>query len=371
MALFRADTRQKNKRRLDHLKMLPLTILVTVLLWMYAESHFNQTDDHVPVAIRVLGSPRLVQAHEMLHMLSPSDGQFTMTIQGPRREVSRTQEQCDGQIGFTQQDLNNLVYVASRRDHLRVGSNNVLNSVRVLNALPYFRQRKIRVVTAHPSHIRLALQKLAYIQRPIMFHALRGVNAVITPPTATVEAPQSVLAAVGGPNQLHVLAEPLVNVNTFLPGSVHRITAELHVHYPGIRNKQIVVSPQTASVRFRVPRQPEHILVIPRVPVYVTGPPSVLNQYVVRLRPRYLRITVIGPAKVINHLRNELTDGRRASAPGRVAAYVYVTSSEHPSHTLLPHSIRYMFPRGVHLQRGPHHVALQIKLRPAAVTTPE
>lgn len=366
MALVRADTRQKNKRRLEHLKMLPLTVLVSVLLWMYAESHFNLTDDHLPIAIKVLGSPQLVQAHETLHLITPADGQFTMTIQGPRREVSRAQEQCDGQIVFTQQDLNNLVYVASPRDHLRVGSGNVLNSVRVLNALPYFRQRKIRVVAASPAHIRLALQKLAYIERPIMFHALRGRGTIIIPPTATVEVPEKVLAALGGPHHLHVLAQPLVNVNTFLPGSVHRITAQLRVHYPGLRNNQIVVSPQTATVRFRVPRQPEHTLMIPRVPVYVVGPPGVLNRYIVRLRPRHLRITVIGPAKVINHLRNHLSDG---GATVRVAAYVDVTAAEHPSYTLLPHGIRYKLPKGVHLQRGPHHVALQLKPRAGAPTS--
>ncbi len=73
----------------DRLKSLPLTILLTVLIWMYAEAKFTATQDHVPLTLRVV-SP---QGDLVLRALDPTDNRYhsaialDVTLEGPKNQI--------------------------------------------------------------------------------------------------------------------------------------------------------------------------------------------------------------------------------------------------------------------------------------------
>lgn len=120
-------------------------------------------------------------------------------------------------------------------------------------------------------------------------------------------------------------------------------------------------------VTFTVPHQPRAKLFIGVVPVWLNGPPWLLNQYRVTVRNATLHITVAGPQRLIRKLRNNVIRGNLAPPEKRVIAFLDITPSVQPHTHWQPTTIRYSLPSGISLLDGPTTVATKIIFQPGPV----
>jgi hypothetical protein len=358
---------QPQRRVLDRLKVVPLTLLLTLLLWMYADAHLTAIENNLPFQISVVVPPS--DAHDIVQIISPANGEFHVNIQGPRDQVQQIRDQADGRAIFTHDDRNNLAYVVRHLNRLTIGDNNYISSVRVLNDLPYFRQRHVTVTSASPARIQIAVDQMVSISRPILFAALRHVTARIVPAVAKVELPKSLLSSIGGREQLRVVAQPLSDLTTLPPRTRQTIQAQLVVRYPGAVNAQVNVSPATALVSFTVPAEPAHKLKLGIVPVWIRGPSWLVDRYSISVRPETIGVTVAGSQPALRRLRRKMLIGDLAPVRDRVVAFLNITPSITITDGWVEHHIRFALPAGVTLLHGPRTILCRISYRPSAVPT--
>ena len=365
---------QPQRRVLDRLKVVPLTLLLTLLLWMYADAHLTAIENNLSFRISVVVPPS--DANDIVQIVSPSNGEFHVNIQGPRDQVQQIRDQADGRAIFTRDDSHNLAYVVRHIRGLKIGSKNYISSVRVLNDLPYFRQRHVTVLSATPARIQIALDQMVSISRPISFSALHHVSASITPAVAQVQLPKSLLTSIGGEDQLRVVAQPLSDLTTLPPRTRQTIQAQLLVRYPGAVNPQVNVSPATVLVTFTVPAEPSHKLKLGIVPVWIRGPSWLIDRYSISIRPETVPVTVAGSQPALQRLGRKMLIGDLAPVRDRVVAFLNITPSITTTDGWVEHHIRYELPTGVNLIDGPRTVLCKISYRPpsmpatAPATTP-
>ncbi len=359
-------TRAKLK---EHLKLLPLTVLLTVLLWMYADANLTAVESDLPIHVRLAAGPATGPHAQSVQLISPADGEFEITVQGPRNKVSRVRQQCEGRAVFTQQDRDNLSDVLTGSQLQAIRNGHPLEAIRVLNRLPYFRQRGVLVTAVRPKRIICRIDPIVQINRPIQFPAEHGVAAIITPAVATVSLPKSLLESLGGPDQISVIAQPLVDVTQLPPRTRQTLSAQLTAQFGGSPDNHVVVRPATVMVSFTVPPQPQSRLFIGVVPIWVSGPPWLLNQYQISVRPNTLRITVSGAKQNLQVLRDNLIAGDAAPAAQRVIGFLDITPPVALTKSWQTHRIRYALPKGITLLDGPHHVLYKISNRSAAPFT--
>ncbi|NNM84253.1 MAG: hypothetical protein HKL96_00620 [Phycisphaerales bacterium] len=359
-------TRSKLK---EHLKLLPLTVLLTVLLWMYADANLTAVESDLPIHIRLAAGPATGPHAQSVQLISPADGEFEITVQGPRNKVSRVRQQCEGRAVFTQQDRDNLSYVLTGSQLQAVRNGHPLEAIRVLNRLPYFRQSGVLVTAVRPKRISCRIDPIVQINRPIQFQAVHGVAASITPAVATVSLPKSLLDSLGGSDQISIIAQPLVDVTQLPPRTHQTISAQLTAQFAGSPDKHVVVTPATAKVSFTVPPQPQSRLFIGVVPVWVSGPPWLLNQYQISVRSNTLRITVSGAKESLQALRDNLIAGDAVPAAKRVIGFLDIPPPVVLTQGWQTHRIRYALPKGITLLDGPHHVLYKITSRSTSPAT--
>jgi hypothetical protein len=359
-----------NSRLIDRLKVLPLTILITVLLWLYADAHLTETQSDLPIQIYLVAAPgannRIVQE------ISPTDGRFQVTIQGPSDAVERIRLQCYGGSIFTRDDQNNLTYVIPQSDSQRVGATTGFDALDVLNSLAYFSDRNVIVTAVHPQQIQLRVDQIISVQRPIEFTALHGVQAALSSTVAQVQLPSSVLQSLGGPDQLQVIAQPLVDPGSLPPNTRQTIDARLVVQYPGVVSSQISVIPDSVQVTFTIPSQKREKLFVGIVPVWVSGPSWLLERYDVAVNPTNLQVDVSGSPQLLELLRNSLIMGDSTPLSQRVIAFLDITSSEVSNTDWTLYNIRYSLPDGITILDGPRTVLCRITRReqPPSAATP-
>ncbi len=356
---------QSQRRILDRFKVLPLTLLLTVLLWMYADAHLTAIHSNLPFQISVVVPPS--DAHDIVQIISPANGEFHVDIQGPRDQVQQIRDQADGRAIFTRDDRNNLAYVVRHIGSLALGSNNYMSSVQVLNDLPYFRQRHVTVTAASPARLQLAVDQMVSISRPIEFTALHHVAASIVPAVAQVQLPKSLLTSIGGQDQFRVVAQPLSDLTTLPPHTRQMVQAQLVVRYPGAVNSDITVSPATALVSFTVPAEPTHKLRLGVVAVWVRGPSWLVNRYTISIRPQSVPVTVAGSQPALQRLGRKMLEGDLAPMRDRVVAFLNITPSTTTTSGWTAHHIGYTLPAGITLVKGPRTILCKITYRPSAI----
>ncbi len=356
---------QTQHRILERLKVVPLTLLLTLLLWMYADAHLTAIQNNLPFQISVVVPPS--DTNDIVQIVSPANGEFHVNIQGPRDQVQQIQDQADGRAIFTHDDRNNLSYVVRHIKTLAIGSGNYISSVRVLNDLPYFRQRHVIVTSASPAQIQLAVDQMVSISRPIEFTALHHAAASIVPAVAQVQLPRSLLTSAGGQDQFRVVAQPLSDLTALPPRSRQTVQAQLVVRYPGAVNTHVSVAPATVLVSFTVPSEPAHKLKLGIVPVWIRGPSWLMNRYSISMRPETVQVTVSGARPALQRLGRKMLDGDLAPVHDRVVAFLNVTPSITTTQGWVAHHIRYALPAGITLIKGPRTILCKISYRPSAI----
>ncbi len=242
----------------DRLKSLPLTILLTVLIWMYAEAKFTATQENVRLTLK----PVSPNGDLVLRALDPGESRYQATInllvtlQGPQNQVDRIYQES---LGVAQQDeeFTQLVYVPPAAS-LKVGTGNRVDTVAALNGLSYFRNRGVTVTAATPSQMDLEVERVVQIPKPIEFRPPFPVERFTArPEQVIVNVPEKVLAEIGGPDRITVNAIPPHDAMPNPVAGKQTVTVRYVVDYPGVgaaRDEGITVTPAQGEVLLELPK---------------------------------------------------------------------------------------------------------------------
>ena len=349
-----------------HLKLLPLTITLTVLLWLYADAHLTTTQQDLPLRVRFAAT---TNNHSMtVSVRRPQGGEYQIGLTGRKSRVTQVANQLFGRALLTTADRHDLTY-AFDGAHFRYGKTYTFDTLRLLNSLPYFRRHHVAIIAARPRKTELTFDRLVKIRRPIEFDALPDVKATITPATAVVTIAGSTLLRIGGTHEVTVSAQPLQSLTGFPPGSHQHIEAQLVVHYPGIIRHAATVNPATAVVSFIAPHGRLRVLHLGAVPIWVDGPPWILSRYDVRVRPATVALTVFGTNRTIRHVEAALALGSGAPLNMQIIGFVTLPPSATSTTGWIRDHVHYTLPRGVSIISGPHTVKIRIDRRPKPTGT--
>jgi len=347
---------------LDKLKALPLTVILTVLIWMYAEAQFTATEDNLPLTIHVVA----IANDQSIRMLEPQGGQFHLRVEGPQSRVERFRQLALHVADARPDEMGALDFAPPEK--LQLGRDNWIDSTVALNSLPYFRRNGLTVTAATPSRLRLEADPLMQLRKPILFRG--NVPVKITPDMADLSLPQSLYDTVGE-GHITVYARPLRDLDALPRGTPQTIPAQLLVEYPAAPDERVVVNPQQVSVTVTLPVQNSHAVTVPNVPVYVSGPAELLARFDAQIRPQSVPITVAGSEKLLEPIQAALGQGGRTEGDTKIRAYVDLEPGDKASDTFTPRTLRYVYPPGLEIQKSPDHVDFRlVPTAPAPATKP-
>ncbi len=105
------------------------------------------------------------------------------------------------------------------------------------------------------------------------------------------------------------------------------------------------------------PRLEETSWTIRDVPVLVSGPQAVLEQYKVDFEPKFISVTVTGSSSSIGLLRDRLDKG--GAAASGIRAYADISSQDREGSG----RIRYVFPEGLSRSEAPDSFSYKLQER--------
>ncbi len=257
---------------------------------------------------------------------------------------------------------------------MKVGTDNRVDTVSALNSLRYFRQRGVTVTAATPSRIRLEVDHVEPLTKPVDFRPSFAVDRfTATPEQVTVNVPSEALVEIGGADRITVNAVPTRDLTTLPPGAQQTVAVRYVVDYPGAaasgRDDRITVTPAQGEVLVVLPKHQQETVAVPDVPVWVSGPPGLLGRYDVTVVPKALRVTVAGSSPVIEQLRKQLAGGvgqQNAAANVGVRAYLDIYPDDLVSVGTSRRRVRFMLPDGLTVQSG---AEVEFRLLERAVAT--
>jgi hypothetical protein len=365
----------------SRLKSLPLTIALTVLIWIYAEAQFTATRDNVRLLVKLVPPSADLTLRPLDPQGSPrSLASVLVTIQGPKDQLDRIYQQAQ-YAATPEDDLSSLTYAPPLNRlnpgaPLATGDDNTVDTLAMLNSLDYFRRRNVIITTAIPARIKLDVDTLERLTKSIDFRpSIAVAHFSFTPEQVTVTVPSRTLQAIGGIEKLNVVAEPLRDLATLPADAEHTIPVRYRLEYPGTRDERIIVTPVQGSVTLRLPRREGITQLVPDVPVWVAGPPEVLQRYTVDRRPSSVRVTVAGSGPAINALRQRMIPQTPPAGgdPARVAthgiqAYLDLGPADRAGETYTPRRLRYVLPEGLTVQEAPQEAEFRLTERTPATT---
>jgi hypothetical protein len=372
---------------LDRLKSLPLTIILTILIWMYAEAQFTAVQPDVKVNVQAL-SPSPDYA---LRVFDPENSRFTplmnlvATLQGPRNSIERIYQDS---LPLTAEDVSaGLTYVPTvpeiTKAAAKAGTTGVVapvlaaapnggilevNTVSMLNRFDYFHSKGITVTHVSPARIQVVLDPVTRLQKRVEFKSQLVDRFTLSPDVVEVLIPRAALEKIGGADQLKVVAEPSRSFETLASDAEHTIPVRFVVEYAGSRDERIRVSPGTGNLTAHILRQQQAAVQIPDVPVWLSGPPSILGKYDIDVQPRTTAVTVSGSATAIDALKNRIESGGTRSAG--VYAYLDITAEDAPAATATRRRIRFVLPEGLTQLSVSGEVAYRLVERPSPAAPP-
>lgn len=203
----------------ERLKSLPLTILLTLLIWAYAEAQFTSTQQDVPINVRVASN----SPDYALRVMDPVTKRFSnilnfiVTLQGPRNQIDQILQESQGasRDKSGEDHLGALTYIPTTdqlRQAVASGGSTSGGSERengaatadgeglhpavipMLNRLEYFRSRGVTVTFANPSYVNIEVDTVTRLRKDAAFQSAVAVeNATVDPATVEVQIPSQSL----------------------------------------------------------------------------------------------------------------------------------------------------------------------------------
>lgn len=324
----------------QHLRLLPVTIVVTILVWMYAEAQFSDSQEDLRVTLEFRsGTPT-----QAIEVSEPANHQYRISVTGTRNNVDEFRRQSLGTLVVTERQRAGLTFSVPETKESEIR----LDSTALLNQMPRFRDRGITVVSADPPITVIALDQMETLTLPIRVRA--GValkQATLTPDRAVVRIPRGKLLEIGGVDAVQVWALPARDLNNAQPETDLQVPARLQVEYPGRNDERVTISPTQVTLQARTADQKAAALALDDIPVWVSGPSSMLARYQVVLEPRFVKIDLTGTPEALQRVRNLAATMPRGEASHGVRAFLDLDVADNANASLRPRSVRWALPEGL------------------------
>jgi hypothetical protein len=357
---------------LSRLKSLPLTIVLTILIWMYAEAQFTSIRENVRLDVKIYAPNPEIALRVIDAQGNPrSFATLNVTLQGPKNQIDRIYQQTQS-AGLTQDEeflqLNYEPPASLLQPALASADDNTIDSKAMLNSLRYFRQRSVIITSAVPERVKLDVDFLQHVERQVEFRPTVPVTHFsLLPERVTVNIPARTLTAIGA-DKVNVIARTQRDLATLPPDTDQIVPVTYFADYPGPRDERITVTPAQGTVSIRVPRLRGVSQVVPEIPVWVAGPPALLAKYDVELRTKTVKVTVAGSQPAIEALRQAMLPKpgvvvNPAMPSHGVRAYLDLTAEDRPSEGFTARRVRYIFPEGLTLQEAAADVEFRLVVK--------
>jgi len=325
-------------------------VIVTVLIWIYADMEFTQTDD---IAMRI----RLnTEGSKDAVMTSPAVSEVTFQIRGSRSDLDRFVKKFRGVI--LQFDLSTVEGFGEDLE--------AIPSALVLQSLPEINELGLRVVSGNPATIKgIRIEKLETRELPIEF-VFKGAELAETPKgVAKVRAPESVWSRIP-PNPVIRTVEK--NLNSLTAGQKQDVTFQL---ISAIGAEAVKLIENEVTVNLEVVRRATAATETIPVTVRIVTPAEwsekgVWAEYKLVRKDRIEwrpKITVTGPRKDIDILKTDKTK--------TVDAYIVLTDSDTDpidSWSSRPVTLRFPSDLQIRLAPGQTEPSVQFRLEKRATT---
>ena len=278
------------RRVLTVVQNLAWVVPLTLLIWVYAERDLVDTMRGVSVPLTV----RSERADRVVTLITPVDHQALVDIQGTRPRLDDALKELRTPQG--------LVLIIPAK--LPLGDKISLSAVEVIGANPIFDDLGIKVVACAPIAIEVKIDQMdgrdVAPQVPDAIKSRLEGTVVFDPPLVKLRGP---LSELNDPAHVVVIADIAAQMLPKVPGE-QDIAAPVPVRL-AIPSPNITLSPATVRVRVKI-RPADVSYAIPSVPVFVSGPVSLLDKYRVNFPngPFIPRITVTGPEDQINRIKS-------------------------------------------------------------------
>ena len=338
---------------LDSTRIAFWVMIVTVLVWVYADMEFTQRAD-VAMLIRLntSGSPDTV-------VTSERTTEVTFRLSGSRSDLDRFAKKFRGSV--VDFDLSTL-------PGFHIGLKQGIPSALALESFAEVREWGLRVVSGSPTIISdINIEKLEPRELPIEFIFKGGELA--EPPKATVGvlAPASQWERIGRNPKIRTVEKDLSDLPE---GKLHKVEFQL-IAAVGAESVKLETDVVTASLQV-VRRTAAATETIP-ITVKIVTPAEwiekgVWAQYKLVRRDRIewlTKITVTGPRKDIDILKTDKTK--------TVDAYIILTDSDTtPIDSWSARKVTLRFPPGLQIQLASGQVepTVQFRLEKRVTTTP-
>jgi hypothetical protein len=335
-----------NPRLLDRLKSLPLTIILTILIWMYAEAQFASSEEGLTVLPRVVSR----DPESAARIVTPADGAFRITVEGSRGQVERFRQQSLGALAFSESDQRALVYYIDSKTSQPLE----LPSVQLLNALPFFRRNGLTVTAAAPATVQLDVDHLKHFERPVEWRG--DIAATVSPSTVDVVMPQRLFDAIGAENKIIVTAAPTQELAAPAVGQTATVPATFSLEYPGDQDARATITPASGTATLRPTQPNEATLTIHDVPVLVSGSPEMISRSAITIDPKAVTVRLAGRDDALKSLRRLVINHQPA-----MRVYLDIDDGDKFGAGPVRRALRYVLPEGVTVAEGPQTVSFSLE----------
>ena len=329
-------------------------VIVTVLIWVYADMEFTQTKD-VAMTIRL----NTDGAKDAVLTSDDATRKVTFQLRGSRSDLDKFAEKYRGKV---------IDFNLSTRPGFRPGPDQEINSVLVLNTVSEVEELGLSVISGRPAKIgHINIEKIELRKLPVEF-VYKGVE-LSRAPVAEVEvkAPQSRWNVIPAKSKIRTIEKDLADlpigqerkvkfqlISAVGAEPVSLDKAEVTVSVKVVRRTAFATEPVAISVRIVTPAEwPEE---------------DFWAKYKLVRKDRIewrTKITVTGPRKQIDLLGTDKTK--------TVDAYIVLTDSDaQPIASWSSRKVTLRFPPGLQVQlaSGQTEPSVQFRLEKRATTNP-
>lgn len=341
------------------LKTLAWVAPLTILIWVYAERE-QQAD--------MMGQNMLIEVEmppasgKVSATISPKDKVLIVDLRGPRAQLDAIKSRLSRRDGIPPVRLD--------LDPNLTADVHDLGAVPLLERSAFFRDYGVRVLNANPPMIRVAVDSVETVEIPVR-----------NPPSATNLEPGTVFdppsVKFTGPRNLIPSGTPESNPEgwrdfyVYPQGATERLrqAERQEVQLEGLtlrlafEAEDVTLTPAKVDATFRLKEEDvEYTLGDGRtLPVWLSHPPQLLEEYEVEYDPVLVGVTFIGPPNVIDAIR----EGTIQPPPKARIELGDADLIDNAREILKP--VRYDLPEGVRVSQKDQvkHVSVQLRRRTA------
>ncbi len=281
------------RRILGVIRNLAWVVPLTVLVWLYAEREQVDRQRGITIPVTVLCE----RTDRLASVVEPHDRMVSLDIEGTRARIEQARQELKSKQGIQ------LVVPAATP----AGSQVPLPALEAIATLPVFADRGIAVTACTPSSLVLRVDEVVSgieLHPQISPEIARRLEGPVQfdPPVVIASGPKRVLADPASPPELIADITEQMLPKVAGPNTIPAVAVHLKNADPAVK-----LDVTTVKAHVRLPSSTT-TYVLNTVPVFVMGPPALLDKYSVVFPPPggsfISRVTVVGPEDEINLIKS-------------------------------------------------------------------